>query len=269
VSRAVESQSPAIRSFAMSRAWLIAGGLVVAVAAAGAIVWVLAFRDTATPVSVEQAVTSFQTETGPASEGKSPIPEGVYVYTTEGYEKTSVLGKTHHYPRRTTIAVRSAGCGVSLLWRVFVGRSTAWTFCVTSKGWDLRSQDERHTFFGHTERTTYVCENTLIRPGSSGPDRWAVSCTTGKAHEKGVGRVVGAESLEVAGKEVATAHVSKRTSFSGEIRGTATYDFWFAARSGTPVKIVMVSRTTNDSPIGDVTYDEDVTLRLTSLEPRR
>jgi hypothetical protein len=33
--------------------------------------------------------------------------------------------------------------------------------------------------------------------------------------------------------------------------------------------MVMVSRTTNDSPIGEVNYDERVSLLLTSLEPRR
>jgi hypothetical protein len=33
--------------------------------------------------------------------------------------------------------------------------------------------------------------------------------------------------------------------------------------------MVMVSRTTNDSPVGDVHYEEDVTLLLTSLTPRR
>jgi hypothetical protein len=31
----------------------------------------------------------------------------------------------------------------------------------------------------------------------------------------------------------------------------------------------MISRTTNDSPVGDVHYEEDVVLRLLSLRPRR
>jgi hypothetical protein len=31
----------------------------------------------------------------------------------------------------------------------------------------------------------------------------------------------------------------------------------------------MTSRTTNDSPVGDVHYEEDVSLRLRSLVPRR
>jgi hypothetical protein len=77
------------------------------------------------------------------------------------------------------------------------------------------------------------------------------------------------EPVDVGGSPVAAQHVVRRTTFSGGIRGRARYDFWFARRSGVPVKIVMVSRTTNDSPVGDVTYDESVTLALTSLRPRR
>jgi hypothetical protein len=57
--------------------------------------------------------------------------------------------------------------------------------------------------------------------------------------------------------------------FSGEIRGSSRHDIWFDSESGVPVKIAMVTRTTNDSPVGDVHYEEDVTLRLTSLTPRR
>jgi hypothetical protein len=254
----------------MSRGWLIAAGVVAAIAVAGVLAWLLVLRDTTTPVGVEEAVTSFQTETGSSPRGEPPIPEGVYVYATAGFEKTDALtGVTHRYPKRTTIAVRPAECGVSLLWRVFAGRSTDWTFCVTSTGWELHTQDERHTFFGHTETTTYTCKSALIRPGQGGPVRWPVSCTTGDSHEQGVGRAVGREALDVAGASVATEHVRKRTTYSGAIGGSAQYDFWFDRMSGVPVRIVMSSETTNGSPIGDVTYDEDVSLRLTSLEPRR
>jgi hypothetical protein len=96
-----------------------------------------------------------------------------------------------------------------------------------------------------------------------------VLCTTGDAEERGVGRIVGRERLDVGPTRVTTEHVRKKTRFSGEIRGSSTYDLWFDTKSGVPVKIVMVSTTRNDSPVGEVTYDEDVTLRLTSLEPRR
>ena len=254
----------------MSRAAFIAAGVVAGAAILGVAAWLFLLRDSAEPVGVEEAVTSFRTETEPATGPPSPIPEGVYVYATNGFETTDALtGRTHRYPTRSTIAVRRAECGVSLLWRVLEGRSTQWTYCVTPDGWELRSQDERHTFFGRTERTTYVCSDMPIRPLPAEQTRWDVSCTTDGADETGVGLVVGRERLEIGGAPVVTEHVRKRTTFSGDIRGFARHDLWFDRRSGVPVKMVMVSRTTNDSPAGDVTYDEDVTLLLTSLVPRR
>ena len=254
----------------MARAGLVAAGVLGAAALAGAAVCYFALRDTAEPVGVGEAVTSFRTETETGPVAASPIPEGVYVYATRGVEHTDALtGVTHRYPARSTIAVRAAGCGMSLLWRVLEGRSTEWIFCVTRDGWELHAQDERHTFFGRTETTTYTCEDTPIRPAPGSPATWSVSCATGDADEQGTGRLAGTESVDVAGRPVVSEHVTKRTTFSGGIRGRARYDFWFAPRSGVPVRIVMVSRTTNDSPVGDVTYDEDVTLELTSLRPRR
>ena len=84
-----------------------------------------------------------------------------------------------------------------------------------------------------------------------------------------MGELLGRERIAVAGTTLATDHVRKITSFTGEIRGTTHHDIWFDSKSGMPVKMVMVSRTTNDSPVGDVHYEEDVTLALTSLKPRR
>jgi hypothetical protein len=253
----------------MSRTGLTVVGVIAGLAAAIAAAWFLFLRDTAEPVSVDEAVTSFRTDTESTADRPSPIPEGVYVYATDGYEKTDALtGVRHRYPRHSTITITSADCGVSLLWRVFESRSTEWIYCVTPDGWELASQDERHTFFGRTERTTYLCEDAPIKPETVTAN-WDVRCSTDSANETGKGTVVGRERLVVAGKSVSTVHVLKTTSFTGEIRGTSRHDIWFDAQSGVPVKMVMVSRTTNDSPVGDVHYDEDVTLLLTSLKPRR
>lgn len=254
----------------MSRRGLVAAGAVAAVALVGAAAWWLVLRDPTEAVGVEEAVTSFRTDTEPYPSERSPIPEGVYVYATDGFERTDALtGRTHRYPKRSTITVTATDCGARLLWRVLDGRSTEWVYCVTDEGWQLASQDERHTFFGTTERTSYACEDTPIRPGEARRARWRVHCGTDSAEETGVGRLVGTERVRVGGKRVVTEHVRKETQFSGEIRGFAKHDVWFDSRSGVPVKLVMVSRTTNDSPVGEVTYDEDVTLFLVLLEPRR
>jgi hypothetical protein len=77
------------------------------------------------------------------------------------------------------------------------------------------------------------------------------------------------ESCSVRGSAVDCVHVRTETTFGGETSGTATFDFWLARATGLPVAIEMVSRTTNGSLIGDVHYDEEVSLRLTSLTPRR
>ncbi|MEP7223785.1 MAG: hypothetical protein ABI783_02350 [Actinomycetota bacterium] len=253
----------------MSRTARVLGVAAAALALGVAAVWFVFLRDSAQPVTVSEAVTSFRTDTEPTPGAPSPIPEGVYVYATDGYENTDALtGVRHRYPRRSTITITSADCGVSLLWRVFESRSTEWIYCVTPDGLELASQDERHTFFGRTERTTYLCEDTPIKPEPVTAS-WDVRCSTDSANETGKGTVVGPERVVVAGKSVSTDHVLKTTSFAGEIRGTSRHDIWFDVHSGVPVKMVMVSRTTNDSPVGDVHYDEDVTLLLTSLKPRR
>ena len=240
--------------------------MVLALAALGA--W-LALRDTAEPVSVGEAVTSFRTDTE-AQPQTSPIPVGVYVYAMDGYEKTDALtGVTHRYPSRSTIAVAATDCGVRLTWRALEGRSTEWVFCVGNDGWELRSQDERHTFFGRTETTTYVCENTPIRPEAATMSSWSVTCSADDVEERGVVRVVGLGTERVGSRHVSVERVRKTTSFTGATRGTSRYEFVFDSRTGVLVRLTMVSRTTNDSAVGPVHYEEDVALRLTSLEPRR
>ena len=252
----------------MSRAVGVAAGVVAVLVLAGAATWFFVVRDTTEPVGVDEAVTSFRTDTEPGT-AESPIPEGVYVYATDGSEKTDAfLGEKHDYPAQTTITVTAFGCGASLLWRPVKGRSTRFVVCATPDGWELRTQDERHTFYGRTEKTTYHCEDALIRP-TAGTTEWDVSCSTGTTDETGTAGFVGHETVRVGGEEVEAEHVRRETTLSGETRGTTTHDLWFHPETGVPVKLVLVSHTANDSPIGEVHYDEDVTLVLTSLEPRR
>ncbi len=255
----------------MRRAGFIAVGVVGGVAMVALTIWLVAFRDTSEPVSVGEAVTSFRADTEPGQTAPLPIPKGVYVYATSGFEKTDALtGITHRYPRKTTIAVGPAACGMRLTWGVLEGRSTTWVYCLTDQGWRLRSQDEGHTFFAHHERTTYLCNDALIRPAApSIGQRWPVSCSTDDTEEKGTIAVVAREFVRAGGSRVLTRHVRKVTRFTGDIRGSARHDLWFHERIGVPVKVVMVSHTTNGSPIGDVHYDEVVTLRLISLRPLR
>ena len=58
-----------------------------------------------------------------------------------------------------------------------------------------------------------------------------------------------------------------------DVRGrndrVGNFDFWLSRATGLPLAVTMLSHTTTGSLIGDVHYEEDVSLRLTSLAPRR
>jgi hypothetical protein len=260
----------------MSRRWLAAGAAAVVAAATLAAIggWHLLRRDDVEPATVADAVASFRAqEASAAATGHpaTPIPTGVYVYETDGFEQTDALGgATHRYPSTSTISVTGDPCGVLLRWDVLDGRSTTWQLCLGSDGWTQKVRDERHTFFGIGDQTTYRCPGTAFRPQGDKPGTtFSVACRAGEATERGRGRVVGRESCSVGPSAVECAHVRTRTTFGGGTSGTATFDFWLDRTMGLPIAIEMVSRTTNGSLIGDVHYEEEVSLRLTSLTPRR
>lgn len=254
----------------MSPRWLVAGAAAVVGAAAAAVLatWWLVLRDVSEPATVRDAVSAYR---GQADAGRSSIPAGVYVYATEGSEHTDALsGATHRYPHTSTITVSGTPCGARLRWDVLRGRTTTWTVCSGTATWMERVRYERHTFFGVTEETTYTCTDTPFRPaGDRSGTTFAVHCSTGQAHERGPGRVVARETVDVAGRPVSAVHIRTETSFTGDTTGSATYDFWLSRDTGLPLRIGMISRTTNRSLIGDVHYEERVSLRLTSLVPRR
>jgi hypothetical protein len=257
----------------MSRGSLAAGaGGVVAVAAAAAVGgWYLLHRDVAEPASVADAVAAFRAQEASGSMERSPIRAGVYLYDTHGFERTDALGGvTHRYPPTSTITVTPGPCGVRLRWDVLRGRYTTWTVCVGAGAWQEATRDELHTFFGVADQEIYRCADTPFRPAGDTPGTvFAVSCTTGSATERGRGRVVGREEEAVGAATVPSVHVRTRTTFAGGTKGSAAFDFWLARDTGLPVKVTMVSRTTTGSLIGDVHYEEDVSLELTSLTPRR
>lgn len=261
---------PGARLAGMSRRWLVAGIAAVAgVAAVGLLgAWWFLLRDVSAPASVSDAVAAYRQQ---GEGGASPIPPGVYLYSTHGSERTDALrGATHTYPSTSTITVTAAPCGVRLRWDVLEGRSTTWTACTGSRGWAERSRDERHRFFGVTQKTTYICTGTPFRPVGDRPGTtFTVSCSTGEAREHGPGRVVRKEMVDVGDTPVPSIRIRTTTSFSGATTGSATYDFLLARATGLPLRITMVSRTTNGSLIGDVHYQERVSLQLTSLAPRR
>lgn len=245
--------------------------VVAAIFAVTAVSLLLLLTSDPEPTTVDDAVSAFREELGGRAPGESPVPEGVYVYATDGYEKTDALtGVTNRYPVRTTITVTGAGCGLRLRWNVSEGRSTEWLVCVEGDEWLLAGQDERHTFFGRTERTTYTCRDTLLRPPGDLPGTtFRMRCSTGSTDESGASRVVARATMRVDREDVETVHLRRATVLRGATRGTTRHDIWLDRATGVPVRLVMTTRTANDAPIGEVRYEEQVALLIDLLEPRR
>ena len=232
-------------------------------------VWWFALRDTTEPVSDEKAVAGFRSETDAAS-AETGLPEpGVYVYRATGGESVAALiGSEHTYPAKLTVTVLHAGCGFVLRWEFLRGRSTEREYCPAAGGLELRRQTEIHTFFGREETTDYRCEpGSLARPAAGTSFGW--SCSTGTTTEVAEGKVVGAETLTVAGVAVETVRLRAETRLTGVTRGTGGVEVWLENATGLPVRQITWNDNVTKSAIGDVRYQERYELELTSLEPRR
>jgi hypothetical protein len=200
---------------------LLAGGLVLLLVA-GAAAWRLVPRDEVTPAAAE------------------PLRAGVFAYDTTGFEEVDILGGARHeYPRRTTIVVRRAGCGLVLRWQPFEERLQEWELC---DGLRLRRITERHEFFGNDDRRTYRCDASSRFDG-------AYRCSTGETTE--VARVVSSE-----GRRARLA-----TRLSGGSTGSGTRELWLRP-DGVPLRLAVENENTTPSLVGPVHYRERYELTL-------
>ncbi|MFQ5558043.1 MAG: hypothetical protein ACE5GB_11120, partial [Acidimicrobiales bacterium] len=165
--------------------WALLG--VVVVLAVAAIVGFVVWRDTATPVSVSEAVETFradppETSTRADDEARvaatAPVrlggqqtdpapgdlpPSGVYVYRTTGGEEVDALGGTRHdYPAETTITVRSGGCGAVHRWHALEERFEEWEVCRRDGTLVMPWFTAFHQFFGTDDRQEFTCDPVVV-----------------------------------------------------------------------------------------------------------
>lgn len=238
-----------------------------AVGAAAAGVWALALRDTSAPASVDEALRRFRAD---AAAGRTPAPAGVYVYATTGSESVSALGgTTHRYPARSTITVTPAPCGMTLRWDVLTTRTDVRTVCREGDGLSLASWRERHRFFGQDDRSEWRCTGTpwlpTTPPGSELPYR----CRSSDTEQEGTVAVLPSRRVTVGGVEIDAVAVRAEARERGAARGTLVEERLLEPETGLPLVVEYTVATSNDSPIGDVAFEERYTLRLLSLRPRR
>lgn len=251
-----------------TRVVLFSAVAVAAVGAAAAGVWALALRDTSTPASVDEALRRFRAA---AAAGPTPAPAGVYVYATTGSESVSALGgATHRYPARSTITVTPAPCGMALRWDVLTTRSDVRTVCTEDEdGLALASWQERHRFFGQDDRSEWRCTDTLWLPAAPPGSERPYDCRSGDTAQEGTVTVLPSRRVTVGGVEIEAVAVRVEARERGAARGTLVEERLLEPETGLPLRIEYAVATSNDSPIGDVAFEERYTLRLLSLRPRR
>jgi hypothetical protein len=238
---------------------IIVGGLAIAVTTG------LLLEDKATPVSIQDVLARFH-----EGERRTGKLDGVYLYATRGQESVDALGgATHRYPKSTTITVVTVPCGMRLLWEPFEERSVRWTLCATADGIELADWKVAHEFFGQGDRTGYTCTESVLVPAEEKSGASPFRCRSGSGEGTGETRVVGLETVTVGGSRLKVLRVRTVSHVTGGDGGTETTEWWLDDRSGLPVRIRLMNRTSRKILIGRVHYSEDADLRLRSTKPLR
>ena len=181
-------------------------GVVLAVVAGGVIAAAIFFRESTTPVDVEEAVGDFRDEAGTVETAGTALPEpGVYTYATSGRESIDALdGRHHDYPAETTITVRHEGCGAVLAWRPLAERFDEMVICPETSGTALPRYRTYHEFFGMSDDREFECEpGSLWYPSSTEPGTtWTLRCATEDVEVVRTGTIIGLSEVDVGGSAV-------------------------------------------------------------------
>jgi hypothetical protein len=247
-------------------------GIAIAVLGAGigVAVWQLTRTDHRTTArTVDEALADFRSGTDVEVDTAGLPAPGVYVYRTTGADGVDALGGAEHaYPAITTITVRPSGCGVTARWDVAVERWDETTSCETDNGVVRTAFVSFHEFFGMGNTDTEACAGDP-RPIGADPDTtWTFECAEDDSVTPWVGRALGNPTIDVSGTAVPTNHVLLLTPDDPD-GDDMRIETWYAAGTDLIVREIGSRRTTDPSPIGDVHYEEQYEIVLTSLEPLR
>jgi len=245
------------------RRWLIAGGTLLTLVVAGAVV-LFVFRDRATPANPDEVAATLVTGAG------RPGDFGLYEYATTGYETTDALGGSRHdYPGRTYLTIQPGGCGTLVRWEALQQRWDEWDYCPDGS---LAGRRNYHEWFTIGNLEVWTCSPPI--PGSGEPgDTWEGACTRAQGTNVEAGEdstayeVLGYETLAVGDEEVETLHLRTTAAGVGGSDSTDTTDIWVLPGTLLPVRQVAVGSSVSQSRIGPVRYYEEYEIQLVSLYP--
>jgi hypothetical protein len=204
------------------------------------------------------------------------------VYSGEGTETLSVLDTTQHWGPRLPAVVERDG---ARCWTFTIEYNThheqSTTYCpngdVLEEAGGSTVQSFDFVVTTVEDRTTFVCSprGETIRVTAEPGATWRQSCDGTSEQQDthvtsaGTDTFLRVETVEVDGERVRAFHYRATRTLSGDQTGEEVVDTWYRVRDGLPVRVERHTRVDSPSPVGTVTYVEEGTYRLTSLEPRR
>lgn len=210
----------------------------------------------------------------PAAEVSAPpFPaEGVYVYDTTGFEEVDALGGARHdYPAQTSIVHRREGCGATETWQPFRDRRDVRQLCAEPGRHRMAYFDATRSFFGQTDTRRLECDEGAsafvadARPG----DVFEFRCVQEGADAANRVEILGVETVVVGGQPVEAVHSRATSQVTGGASGSSEIESWVHPETGLTLKRISVLDGSEPGPGGKVSYHEEYTLVLRSLEPRR
>lgn len=249
--------------------------LLVAVCVVGLAVlaWLNRPRDEPARATVDDAVRAFRAEEGGRSGADSAERGlGVYRYATRGAEsaQSPVLDTTHDYDGVSTIVISAGRCGVVERWQVLAGRWTMGESCPGPRGDRFTAATEFHEFFGFAQEDLFRCRGISMPPRQLQRvgARYSSSCESEDSLVSNASRVLGFETLAVAGEPFPAIHIETRSELEGEFTGTSRREEWRRRSDGLLLRRT-VSSSTDTGAGGGTHYTEQYTIDLLNPEPRR
>jgi hypothetical protein len=267
------------------RRWVALGVLAALLAAGGWFAFAWSNRGAHT-ASVNDAVSRFRETDDGGSDGDPAArlvpPAGVYTYEGRGREKLSVLGTAQSWGDTIPATVKRGADGCwTLLAEFNTHHSHTWRYCVrdgtlVEQGGTTRQQFD-FVAFTASDVNVFTCPRpgVVVEPDRAVGASSAVECTGHSERQgtdvtsKGTNTFVGREKLTIGSRSVDVYHVRLVRKLSGDQAGDDRSEAWFSTDTAMLLKMTRDIRVTSPSPVGDVTYTEQGTMVLTSLEPRR
>ena len=206
----------------------------------------------------------------PAGPFLSPA-EGVYAYATTGYEKVSLGGARHDYPKESFATVRHGdGCRWDWEHRVVEEHVETARYCGLPNIHQFLGDTQKETFYGQTQSVDFTCDPPEIdvqlgdAPGSK--RNFACSISDGSHADETV-TYLGREQLTVDGTQLQAFHVLIEGRETGNVKGTSRLEMWLHPLTALLLREVVNVQSHSQAFGATVDYTEDASYTLEHLDP--